>query len=268
MVKILAINGSHRGDKGSTQYLIDLLADGARSEGADFETVVLARKKINRCLGCFKCEEESHLLRCIFDEKDDVQDIFKQMREADLIIYATPVYIFTMSSLMKIFLERFMSTGHCGQLKATQSGLFFHHIDEQLGSLPFVALICCDNIERRTPQNVVDYFQTFSQFMDAPLAGMLVRNASQSFYQAQDPAVAVRFKNISGVQEAYRQAGKELARKMHISKRTEKRANQDMLPIPGMVRWLMNFRIKKIKEQAVLKAQGLVAVKPEKSSGQ
>jgi len=267
-MKILAINGSHRGDKGSTQYLIDLLAEGARSEGADFETVVLARKKINRCLGCFKCEEEGHLLRCVFEEKDDVQDIFQQMREADLIIYATPVYIFTMTSLLKMFLERFMSTGHCAQLKASESGLFFHHIDEQLCSKPFAALICCDNIERRTPQNVVDYFQAFSQFMDAPLTGMLVRNASQSFYQAQDPAVAAKFKNIGGVQEAYRQAGKELASKMHVSKRTEKRANQDSLPIPGIFRWLMHFRIRKIKEQAVLKAQGLVAVKPEKSSGQ
>jgi len=46
----------------------------------------------------------------VYDGKDDVRAVFKKMAEADLIIYATPVYVFGMSGLLKIFLERMYAT--------------------------------------------------------------------------------------------------------------------------------------------------------------
>jgi len=64
-----------------------------------------------------------------------VSAVFDKMRKADIIIYGTPVYLFTMSGLLKIFLDRFYSTGDVYDLKVTKSGLFFHGPDVALTSI-------------------------------------------------------------------------------------------------------------------------------------
>ncbi|RLA95609.1 MAG: hypothetical protein DRG83_18410 [Deltaproteobacteria bacterium] len=72
--------------------------------------ITLVKLKINRCLSCGRCHTKQHPLQCVYDGKDDVRAVFKKMAEADLIIYATPVYVFGMSGLLKIFLERMYAT--------------------------------------------------------------------------------------------------------------------------------------------------------------
>lgn len=52
MLNILAINSSHRGDRGYTRFLLDTLCVGATTAGAACEIVTLAKLKINRCISC------------------------------------------------------------------------------------------------------------------------------------------------------------------------------------------------------------------------
>ena len=61
-MKITAINGSHRGRKGSTQFLIDQLFEGAVNAGAQCETIALAEYHINRCLSCRVCHTKTSYL--------------------------------------------------------------------------------------------------------------------------------------------------------------------------------------------------------------
>jgi len=68
-VKILAINGSYRGEKGYTAFLLDKLRQGVAGAGGEWETVVLAGQKINRCLSCGTCNRADHYLRCVFVEE-------------------------------------------------------------------------------------------------------------------------------------------------------------------------------------------------------
>ncbi|MCD4673336.1 MAG: flavodoxin family protein [Anaerolineaceae bacterium] len=175
-MKFLAINASYRGDKGHTRFLIDKLFAGAAAAGAECQVVTLACLRINRCLACGQCQTAEHSLECIHDGKDDVAAVFRQMAEADIVVYATPVYVFGMSGLLKTFLERFYSRGNSGDLSISKSGLMFHQVDHAICSKPFVALVCCDSLENETPQNALAYFRTFSRFLDAPQVGALVRN--------------------------------------------------------------------------------------------
>ena len=103
-MKIVAINGSHRGESGYTQFLIDKVFEGARNAGARCETIVLAKQRINGCLGCRVCHTEKSYLKCVYDEKDEVSKLFDIMRTSDMLIYATPIYVFNMTGLMKVFL--------------------------------------------------------------------------------------------------------------------------------------------------------------------
>jgi len=256
-MKIIAINGSYRGDKGHSRHLIDLLFEGAQAAGADCEVVTLARQKINRCMACGECHMPEHYLKCINTEKDDVARIFAKIAAADLLIYATPVYVFGISGLLKIFLDKLYSTSDINEMRVTQSGLFFHHIDAAICSKPFVSLVCCDNLDPEMPRNACEYFRTFARFMDAPHVGELIRNGGRLFGYGQDPKVVELFPKIGEVYEAYRQAGRELALNGRISRFVQRRANQDVIPVPffGLLKRLIPFKqvmVQKAKEMMLL----------------
>jgi len=231
-MKILAINGSHRGTKGYNHFLINKLFQGAASAGADCELITLSQLKINRCLSCGQCQTGEHHLQCVYDDRDDTQTIFHKMAEANIIIYATPVYVFGMSRLLKTFLDRMHATGDVFDLKLSKSGLLFHHIDHAICSKPFAVLVCCDNVEAETPRNVLDYFQTFSRFMDAPQVGTLVRNAGRLSGHGSDPEREKRFPKIPEVYAAYQRAGCELATEGRIRAATQRQASQEIVPVP------------------------------------
>jgi hypothetical protein len=216
--------------------------------------ITLAKLKINRCLACLQCHTDAHLLRCVYDDKDDVRAIFCKMAEADLIIYATPVYVFGMTGLLKTFLDRLNATGDSRVLRATNSGLLFHHIDHTICSKPFVTLVCCDNSEDETPKNVLVYFRTFSRFMDAPHVGELVRSSGLMFGYGKDPARENKFPKIRQIYAAYEQAGRELATEGRIRQATQRRANQEIIPVP-FFSLIKRLRSKSFKEKFVERAQ-------------
>lgn len=241
-MKILGINGSHRGDKGYTRFLLDKLIKGATAAGAECEIVTLANLRINRCLSCGKCNTRDHLRKCVWDGKDDVRGIFEKMAVANIIVYATPIYIFTVSSLLKTLLERMYSTADVFDLKITRSGLFFHHVDSRISSKPFVALICCDNMEKETPQNAISYFQVYSKFMDAPQVGLLVRNGGRFSGQGKEKEAEERAPKILEAYEAFEKAGRELALQGSLCRRTQKAASQNILPLPPVFKVLRHLR--------------------------
>lgn len=250
-MKILAINSSYRGNKGHTRFLIDKLFSGAIESGAECEVVTLSEKRMNLCRACSTCQTEKHYLKCIFDEKDDVKSIFNKMADADIIIFATPVYIFGISGLMKIFIDRLYSTSDVNDMKITNSKLMFHHINSAICSKPFVTLVCCDNLEDETPKNISAYFKTYSRFMDAPQVGKLVRNGGAITGHGKDPLKEYKFPKIYDVYEAYIQAGRELVEYGQITNKTEKKANQEIIPVP-LFRFIKNLKPlkKKFIEQA------------------
>jgi multimeric flavodoxin WrbA len=231
-MKLLAINGSYRGDKGHTRSLLDLLFQGAREAGAECKIVTLAKHKINRCLACDTCHESEHYLQCAYRERDDVAAIFEEIAQADIVIYATPVYVFGMSGLLKTFIDRMYATSDVNELRITESGLFFHHIDPAICSKPFVSLICCDNLEDQMPGNAIAYFHTFSRFMDAPQVGEMVRNGGKLARYGHDLERRKRFPRLEEIYTAYIQAGRELARQGRIRPATQRMARQEIIPVP------------------------------------
>jgi Multimeric flavodoxin WrbA len=100
MKKVLVISTSLRGDSNS-----DLLADefiqGAEAAGNETEKISLTDKNIAFCRGCLACQE---LGRCVID--DDAIWIAEKMEEADVIVYATPIYYYEMSGQMKTLIDR------------------------------------------------------------------------------------------------------------------------------------------------------------------
>jgi len=249
-MKIIAINGSHSGIKGYTHFLIEKLFTGVRSAGAECEEITLAKLKINMCKGCSICNTEKHLLKCIYEEKDDVAMIFDKMREADIIVYATPIYVFNMSGIMKLFIDRINATGNSKEFKLSESGLFFHHISKDIYSKPFVTLICHDNFENEMSKNVVSYFKTFSKFMDAPQAGTIIRRSGKLTGHGKNIEKEKKYPKIFESYRAIELAGKELVLNGKIKRKTQKIASRDIIPVPffSILKNLKGFKKKALEK--------------------
>ena len=100
MCKVLIVMGSPR-RHGNTAKLAAEFARGAKDGDAEVTTVTLIEKRIGDCLGCCACQDSG---RCV--QKDDMQEIYEDLRENDVIVLASPVYFYTWTSLMKRMLDR------------------------------------------------------------------------------------------------------------------------------------------------------------------
>ena len=100
MKKIIVISTSLRHGSNS-DMLADHFIDGAKSAGNDVEKISLAGKNIQFCKGCMACQK---LGRCTI--KDDVNDIMAKVLQADVVVWATPIYYYEMSGQMKTLIDR------------------------------------------------------------------------------------------------------------------------------------------------------------------
>ena len=99
-MKVLGIVCSPR-LHGNTELMVQESLHGAQEAGAEVELVTLAGKNIAFCDGCHSCRanEGCHI-------KDDMQDIYTKLREADGIIFGTPVYFWSASAQAKTLIDR------------------------------------------------------------------------------------------------------------------------------------------------------------------
>ena len=101
MKKVLLLSGSHR-KNGNSDLLCDQFMLGAKEAGNQVEKIILRDKKINYCLACDACKRNGG--NCV--QKDDMKEILDKMIAADVLVLATPVYFYSISSRMKTLIDR------------------------------------------------------------------------------------------------------------------------------------------------------------------
>jgi len=99
--KIVAFLGSPR-PRGNTDTLADCVLDGAREAGFEAQSFALRALKVHPCTGCGYCWRKGRA--CIF--RDDGQLLYDAMAEADVFLFATPVYWYGPTAIMKAFMDR------------------------------------------------------------------------------------------------------------------------------------------------------------------
>ncbi|MEM2569703.1 MAG: flavodoxin family protein [Candidatus Bathyarchaeia archaeon] len=99
-MKVLGIIGSAR-KGGNTEILVSECLKSAESRGAKTSFLRLSELKISPCNGCGLCEKDGE---CGIE--DDMQKVYQELLGADGIIVGSPVYFWTVSSYVKIFMDR------------------------------------------------------------------------------------------------------------------------------------------------------------------
>ena len=92
-MKIVGIMGSPR-KKGNTDTLLNVAIEEAQKNGVEFSKITLIDKTIAHCNGCQKCLETG---KCVI--RDDMQQIYEAMLNSEGILWATPVYSWSMSRI-------------------------------------------------------------------------------------------------------------------------------------------------------------------------
>ena len=100
MSKVLVITASLRA-KSNSDVLAERLIAGARDAGHEVEHVSLKGKDIRFCIGCLACQKTQ---KCVLG--DDTVWIAEKVKNADTLVFATPIYYYEMSGQMKTLLDR------------------------------------------------------------------------------------------------------------------------------------------------------------------
>ena len=100
MSNILVISTSLR-PRSNSDILTERLVAGARDAGHQVEEISLKGKELKYCIGCLACQK---IQRCV--QKDDALWIADKMKDADTLVFSTPIYYYEMSGQMKTLLDR------------------------------------------------------------------------------------------------------------------------------------------------------------------
>ena len=101
MSKIVILVGSMR-KNGNTARLVQSFADGA-AQNNNVEIVSVADYNVNPCIGCNSCfTREGN--QCF--QGDDMVQIYEKLRNSDIVVIASPVYFYGISSQLKAVVDR------------------------------------------------------------------------------------------------------------------------------------------------------------------
>jgi NAD(P)H-dependent FMN reductase len=220
-MKVLAINSSPRSERESkTELMLSHLDKGMREAGADVEVVHLRKKKINYCIGCFTCWTKTPGI-CL--HKDDMtNELFPKWAGSDLVIYATPLYHFTINASMKAFIER--------TLPALEP--FFEDHGDRTGHPfrfrhPSVVML---SVAGFPEESAFDQLSSWARFVfSKSLVAEIYRGGAEVMTL---PFLEEKAKDIL---DAVTQAGRELVKYMKVDPATMARIKQ---PISGDVTFL------------------------------
>ena len=100
MKKIVVISSSLRLNSNS-EILADSFIRGAKEKGNEVTKICLKNQKLLFCCGCLSCQKNG---RCFQD--DFVNGVLDVIQEADILVFATPIYYYSVSGQLKTFLDR------------------------------------------------------------------------------------------------------------------------------------------------------------------
>ncbi len=111
-MKIAVFNGSPR--KENTFALAEAFCKAAETAGHEVEMYHVGQMKIAGCLACEYCHTKGEG-SCV--QKDDLEKIMPAYKEADMIVFASPIYYFGMSAQMEAAIQRVYCIGKPARAK-------------------------------------------------------------------------------------------------------------------------------------------------------
>jgi len=163
-----------------------------------------------------------------------------------VLILASPIYVFNVSTLLKTILERYYSKGASDKLEVTRSGLMFHDVSEKLKNKKFLGLLVCNNMEYATTEAAEVFFRNFARFMDLDHLGTIKRSTGKLVGYGKEPGKEAKYPIIKGVYTELESIGRQIVTKEKVRKSSIRKASRLIIPVP-FLRQLLKFSFFKRK---------------------
>jgi len=225
-MKVLAINSSPRMGKGNTALILTPFLEGMEAAGAEVEFFYTKKLKINPCQGCFNCWLKTPG-ECV--QKDDMKMLLDKLREAGILVLATPLYVDGMSGPMKNVLDRLipwvqpfieMRDGHCR-----------HPGREGHSRRKLVLLSNCAFWEMDNFDPLLVHTEAFCRNAGMEFAGALLRPHGEALRPMMKTGAP-----LDDVFEAAREAGRQLVQEGQMSAETLDTVSRELLPLEPYLR--------------------------------
>jgi putative NADPH-quinone reductase len=148
-MKVLAFVSSPR-PRGNSTALLNAFADGCRDAGGVIEIINTAQSEVRPCRGCLRC---NLIKRCAVRD-DDWLELSAKIIEADVLVFAAPIYFHHVPAPLKMILDRFRSFMN---VRITAKGLV--HTPWQEWSKHFVLLLAMGAPSNEEARPVVELFE-------------------------------------------------------------------------------------------------------------
>lgn len=125
-MKILAINGSPKGNRSNTWRLtiaflegINIQEENGGAQAPEIETLNIGSLNLKPCLGCFSCWNKTPGECCIHD---DMQGVIDKILWADVVVWSFPLYYFGLPGQLKTLIDRQLPMSLPFMCTETESG--------------------------------------------------------------------------------------------------------------------------------------------------
>jgi len=230
-MKVLAINCSPAKPEGNTALILNPFLEGIKEAGGQVDLFYSYNLKIKPCLGEYACLFKTPGV-CF--QKDDMHLLYPKMREADITVWSTPIYCYSITGSMKNIIDRtFALTGGTEEEYELRDGRSYHATDKGSRKRKTVIISSCGQWE-------LDNFDPMLAHMNALLkhsttnefAGALLRpHAHVLKAMAQEGA-------LDDIFEAAKEAGKLLINDGKIPSRTLETITRALITVEAYVQMI------------------------------
>ncbi len=209
---VLAINGSPHLNEGNTAKILNPFLEGLKEGGANVELLYTGKLKIEPCSGDLSCWFVNPGT-CAKD--DDMKTILPKIRDADIIVWASPVYYSGITGPLKTLMDRSLPAQVMGQPRS------------KLQKAVLVSTCSAWEVSMFDPlivqmKAIYDRPQEGYEFAGALLRPMA--DGMNEMIKAGETAL------LEGIFRAAREAGQQLAREGLIAEDTEKAVARELMP--------------------------------------
>ena len=221
-MKVFALNSSPNMNRSNTSLILDPFLEGMEEAGAEVKLHYIHQLKIKPCLGCFSCWLNTPGV-CSHD--DEMSLLFPELIEADILVLATPLYVYGMTGMMKNFIDRMlpiaepfieMRDGHCRHV--------MRH--KQIDNAKTVLVSNCGFWEKDNFGPLVTHVKAICKNDNRDFAGALLRPHGPSLRYMKEKGLPV-----DDVFEAAKEAGRQLVTDGEMNRETLETVSRELVPL-------------------------------------
>jgi len=219
-MNVLAFNSSPLMAEGNTAKILNPFLEGMRNAGAQVELFYTKKLKINPCQGEFHCWIKTPG-ECF--QEDDMQMLYPKLEDAEIWVFATPVYVDAVSGPMKNLMDRIIPIAepffelrdcHCR-----------HPLREGVKKGKVVLVSNCGLWEMDNFEPLLVHMEAACKNLDREFAGALLRPHGPGL-----EIVVGMGQSVDDIFDAAKEAGRQLVKDGKMSSETLNVVSRELIP--------------------------------------